>query len=208
MPSNSDVRQRWSAFQAQISSGAARRDPRVVARAALGLLLLLNLAAALVLFKPWGGSATDLLVEQERLRQQLVRARRALAASQEVLAKVEKARAEGDRFLGDYVLDARSAYSTVIGELDAAAEKAKVTIKESQLSVEPIEGSDTLGMMTISANYEGEYPNLTQFINLIDRSPKFLILDTIQAAPQASGTAINVNLKLNAFVRAEEGEAP
>ncbi len=208
MPSNSDVRQRWSALQAQISSGAARRDPRVVARAALGLLLLLNLAAALLLFKPWGGSATDLLAEQERLRQQLVRARRALAASQEVLAKVEKARAEGDRFLGDYVLDARSAYSTVIGELDAAAEKAKVTIKESQLSVEPIEGSDTLGMMTISANYEGEYPNLTQFINLIDRSPKFLILDTIQAAPQASGTAINVNLKLNAFVRAEGGETP
>jgi type IV pilus assembly protein PilO len=71
--------------------------------------------------------------------------------------------------------------------------------------VEPIEGSDTLGMMTISASFEGEYPNLTKFINELDRSPRFLIIESLTASPQPLGKVVNVNFKLNAFVKDETG---
>ena len=40
---------------------ASLKDPRVSVRAGLGTLLVLNIAAALILFKPWGGSAEDLV---------------------------------------------------------------------------------------------------------------------------------------------------
>ena len=77
--------------------------------------------------------------------------------------------------------------------------------KEHAFGFDPIEGSDTLSMVTITANYEGTYGDLLQFVNRLDKSPRFLILDTLTAAPQQGGTNLNVNIKLNTFVREDRG---
>ena len=181
------------------------KDPRVSVRAALGALLFLNIIAALILFKPWGGSADDLERRVAMMRQQLPQQQAALARTQALVKKVEKARVEGDRFMEKYMLKGRTAYSTLLLELDRAAAEVSLKAKDSQYAVEPIEGSDTLGMMTISANYEGAYPNLTKFINALDRSPRFLIIESLQAAPQPVGATVNVNFRLNAFVKDDTG---
>jgi type IV pilus assembly protein PilO len=60
-------------------------------------------------------------------------------------------------------------------------------------------------MMSVTANYEGAFADLMQFINLLDRSPKFLILESLTAAPQQSGLTLSVSMKLNSFVR-DEGQ--
>ena len=57
------------------------KDPRVLMRGVIGLLLVANLAAAVVAFKPFGGSAEDLRREQQMLTAQLTRAQQQLAAS-------------------------------------------------------------------------------------------------------------------------------
>jgi type IV pilus assembly protein PilO len=181
------------------------KDPRVSVRAALGTLLFLNIVAALILFKPWGGSADDLERQLAAMRSQLPRQQAALAKIKALVQKVERARVEGEQFMAKYMLNGRSTYSSLVGELDRAAERVSLKPKERQFSLEPIEGSDTLGMMTISAKYEGAYPNLTKFINELDRSPRFLIIESLQASPQPVGTAVNVSFKLNAFVRDEAG---
>jgi hypothetical protein len=185
---------------------AALKDPRVSVRAALGALLLFNVIAALILFKPWGGSADDLERRLDSMRAQLPVQQAALARTKTLVDKVQKARAEGDRFMSQYMLDERIAYSSVLGELDRDATQVGLKSRESQYNVEPIDGSDTLGMMTISANYEGPYPNLTKFINELDRSKQFLIIESLQASPQPVGQSVNVNFKLNTFVKAAEGE--
>src|SRR5450755_2139405 len=132
---------------------AALKDPRVSVRAALGVLLVLNLIAALILFRPWGGSADDLERRLDSMRAQLPLQQSALARTKALVAKVQKARAEGDRFMNQYMLNERTAYSSVLGELDHDATQVGLKPRESQYNIEPIEGSDTLGMMTISANY-------------------------------------------------------
>jgi len=180
------------------------RDPRTPVRAALGLLLAANVAAALLLFRPWGGSADDLERQLGELRRQ-VRQRQAAAQGLRSLAsKVEKARTEGDAFMTSYFIDRRTASSTIIAELGRAAKDAGIQPKEHAFVFEPIEGSETLSMMTISANYEGSYGHLVQFINRLDRSPRFLILEQMQAAPQQAPGMLNVNFKINAFVSEEE----
>ena len=186
---------------------ASIKDPRVGVRMALGTLLLLNLVAAVILFKPWGGSAEDLEREVATLRQQVPQRQAALVRSKALVEKVEKARAEGDQFMSKFMLNGRSTYSTIIGELDRAATQVKLAPRERQFGVEPIDGSDNLGIMTISANYEGAYPNLTKFINELDRSPRFLIIESLQASPQPVGGNVNVNFKLYAFIRDETGGA-
>src|SRR5437762_14144570 len=93
---------------------ASIKDPRVGVRVALGTLLLLNLIAALILFKPWGGSAEDLERQLISLRQQVPQQQSALARSKALVEKVEKARAEGDQFMTKFMLNGRSTYSTII----------------------------------------------------------------------------------------------
>src|SRR5882724_2137026 len=118
---------------------ASMKDPRVSVRAALGTLLLLNIVAALILFKPWGGSADDLDRRVAVMRQQLPQQRLALERTRALVKKVEKARAEGDKFMAQYMLNARTAFSNILGELDQAATHVTLKPKESQFAVEPID---------------------------------------------------------------------
>src|SRR6266853_1038338 len=131
---------------------ASMKDPRVSVRAALGALLLLNIVAALILFRPWGGSADDLERRIALMRAQLPQQQARLAKTRALVKTVEKARVEGDQFMDKYLLNRRTAYSTIVGELERAASHVSLKPKESQYSVDPIEGSDALGMMTVSAN--------------------------------------------------------
>jgi hypothetical protein len=179
------------------------REPKKLVRIVLGVLLLANLVAAYFVIRPLGGSLDD----QER---QIVSLRKQIAAKQQttvklktVVAKVDTARAEGDKFLGGYFIPRRSAYSTLAIELGKAAQAAGVKPKEHSLSYELIEGSDTLGMLTINANYEGTYADLIAFVNLLDRSDKLLIIDALQAQPQQGSQMLTIGLKMNAFLREE-----
>ena len=56
-------------------------------------------------------------------------------------------------------------------------------------------------MLTVTAGFEGTYPNLVKFMNALDKSQRFLIVERLQAAPQSSSPNLQVTVKLNAFVR-------
>jgi Tfp pilus assembly protein PilO len=185
--------------------GVAIKQPRVLLRATIGTLLAANLVAAVMAFKPFGGSADDLRREQEALRVQLTRLQARIATSKRLVEKVETARREGDQFLAKYVTDRRTMSSTIQEELNRTAREAGIKSLPATLNLDPIEGSDTLEMMTISAGYEGSYAALTKFVNLLDKSPRFLIIENMQTAPQQGGQALTVTLKLDTFVRETAG---
>jgi hypothetical protein len=58
-------------------------------------------------------------------------------------------------------------------------------------------------MMTITANYEGPYRNLLNFIGELDRSEQFLIIESMTAAPQQGSNTLTVSMKIDAFIRDE-----
>lgn len=184
---------------------SALKDPRVTVRAVLAVLLAANIAAALWSFKPWGGSAEDLARERDRLQKQAADLQVRLARSKALVQKVEKARKEGDAFLARNITERRTTFSMLVAELNRAAKDAGIKAKEASYVLEPVEGSDTLSQMTITSAYEGTYANLTKFVNLLDKSPHFLIVESMQAAPQPSGTTLSVSFKLDTFVREEAG---
>src|SRR6266542_1451873 len=100
------------------------KDPRIVIRVVLGTLVALNIIAALVLWKPWGGSPEDLARDEHALRQQVSQMQARLNQSRQVVAKVEQARQAGDKFLGEYTMDRRAMSSLILAELDKAAKEA------------------------------------------------------------------------------------
>jgi type IV pilus assembly protein PilO len=188
-------------------SGAT--DPRVVMRVIIGLLLLANLGAAVVAFKPFGGSADDLRQDRERLASQLKQLRERIAKSKELVDKVQTARTQGDQFLAKYFMDISTASTSTLVELNQTATDAGIKMGNVQFDYQPIEGSDTLVKETITAGFDGTYANLTKFIHLVDRSPRFLIIESMQAAaPQAQGgQSLNVTLKILAFIKDTTGAA-
>ena len=187
--------------------GVPIKDPRVVVRAVLGVLLLANLVAAIVAFKPFGGSAEDLMREEQSLRRQLQDMQVRQARSKALVEKVQLAHAEGDQFLSKFVTDLRTTSLLIEEELNRTAKEAGIKRREASLVIDPIEGSDTLSMLTITAGFEGTYANLTKFVNLLDKSPRFLIIENMVAAPQQGGQNLTISLKLDAFVKEEPGNA-
>src|SRR5260370_28558809 len=141
-------------------SFASMKDPRVSVRAALGTLLFLNIVAALILFKPWGGSADDLERQLASMRKQLPLQQAALAKTRVLVQKVESARGEGEQFMAKYMLNGRSTYSSIVGELDRAAERGSLKPKERQFWMEPIGGAGKRGMIDISATCRAAYVKL------------------------------------------------
>ena len=193
--------------------GRAGRLP--VRRILLGTLLVANVAAAWFVFSPPGGSREDLESQLATTRQQILARQSAIARLRHTMDKTDQARLAGDAFLKQYFLPRRHAYSRLEVELGAAASAAGLKDKGRSYSFEPVEGSDTLGMLTITANYEGTYADLIQFLNRVDRAKRLLILESLTAQPLQGSPLLSITTKLNAFFRfdgpqnepAEKGEA-
>jgi hypothetical protein len=194
---------------ARANLGSVRMsDPRVMMRAIIGALLLANLAAAVIAFKPFGGSAADLRRQQASLSAQLAEARRTTGVASGLVGKMDVARREGDQFLEKYIIDSRVQASTLEGELAAMAKQAGIRPLPSQSSNEEIEGSDSFQMVRITAGFEGSYASLKKLLELLDKSPRLLIVENMTAQPpqaQQSAQIVNVSLTLDAFVRLTPG---
>lgn len=177
------------------------RAPLGLLRLGAAVLLLLNLVAAYFLFRPIGGSPEELREELATKRIQLHQGRMLEENTKSMSEKVQTGRNEGTQFLKAYFLERRSAYRLVLSELDAAAKESGIQSRESSFTLEPVEGSDRLEMMKITANYQGTYSNLIHFINRLDKSDQLLIIEGLQATPMQQATTLTISMKLDAFVR-------
>jgi hypothetical protein len=174
-------------------------------RILLGVLLAANLAAAGIWLFPPGGSAADLENELANLQQQAVLKRTLVAKTRQHVAAVELGRAEGDEFLGTYFMNRRAAPEILLGQLEKAAAGSKIKSKEASVSTQPIDGSDSLSMMSITANYEGTYQDLLHFVHELDQSSTLLIIQSLNAAPVSGTPNLSVSMKLDTFVREDGG---
>src|SRR4051812_34555466 len=186
-----------------LPSSLSLKDPRFGMRLLIGVLLVANLAAAVVAFKPFGGSADDVRREQQSLNAQLTRAQQQLAASRQLVDKVQKARAEGDQFLSKYFTDQATTGVMIVSELDSAAREAGIQMGAAQFTPEPVVGSENIDKLSSNVGFAGTYANFTKFVNLLDKSPRFIIIENLQAAApqQGGGQTLAVSLKIDTFVK-------
>jgi hypothetical protein len=181
-------------------------NPRALIRLGLGVLAVANVAALYFVIRPIGGSAQELAQQALDMRSAIRQQQGVLERTRVLASKIESGRGQGDKFMVSYFLPRRTANSTILAELNDLAGQAKITSRDSAINIEAVDGSDTLDMMQITANFEGLYPDLIHFINLLDKSDRLLIIESLNATPQQSGGRLNVMLKLDTFVQ-EDGSA-
>jgi hypothetical protein len=203
MPRNFD-------FKAVVASvrGMDLREPRSFMVVIAGVLLCLNLVAAAFAFHLFGSSPAEVAQQLMSAQEELNGARARLALTRQVSEKVQKARGEGDQFLTLYMTPRRTTYAQVYSELENAAERAGIKWKQGTFSPpDPVKGSDDLSRITLSVTFEASYPNLLKFVNLLDRSQRFLIIDSLAAAPLPDGKTLSTIVKVYTFVRDDSGGA-
>jgi Tfp pilus assembly protein PilO len=181
-------------------------DPKLLVRIVLGVLAGANLIAAGLLLFPPGGSEEDLERQLASLQPRIQTRQAVLQQTRQHVASVQTGRAQGDGFLNDYFLPSRTHVSELFTELEAAVTQSKIKEREHSIEIEPIEGSDALSMLAITAAYEGTYAQLMSFVHEIDLSPGLLIIDSLNVQPQQSGGVLSVSMKLETFVREDAGQ--
>jgi Tfp pilus assembly protein PilO len=179
------------------------RDRKTLVRGGLGVLTLANLLAAFFVYRTPGGTLEQLENEIVSTQRQMVEKQRDIDRLKKLVARTEQARQAGDNFLATYFLPRKHAYSLLVIDLTAAAKAAGIASRERSFNYEPIEGSDTLGLLTINAGFEGSYADLIEFVNQVDRSKRLMILEQLQAQPQQGSNTLQINVKMNAFFRFE-----
>jgi Tfp pilus assembly protein PilO len=183
------------------------REPKNLVRAGLGVLLFANLVAATVAFHLIGDSPAELDAQLSSARAALRGGEQHLNKSKTLIGNMERSREQGDKFLAAYMTSRKHTYSALDSEINKLAETAGMKVGEWNYSnLDPIEGSTDLDMLTITANFEGNYAQLVKFVNLLDRSPRFLMIETLQVTPQPKGDILNATVKLNTFVK-DDNEA-
>ena len=179
---------------------ASLKDPQVRMRTLLGVLLAANLVAAAFAFHLFDDSPEQVARQVLDTRQQTLRQLKKLNESRQLAGKVDKGREEGTRFISSYMTSRRVTYSTIIKELNEKATEAGMKPKDAQIGIEAIQGSDSLDMLIVTAAFEGGYKQLLSFINLLDKSQRFVIIESLAASPQQNGF-LQVTLKINTFVK-------
>jgi Tfp pilus assembly protein PilO len=178
------------------------REPKVMVRAALGVLLAANLVAAAFAFHLIGESPETLSQQVAGALTEKQTAQAKLNRSRVLTGKIGKGKEEGEKFLSSYMTSRRYTFSTIIGEMNDASKASGMKMLDANIApLDPIEGSEDLDMMTISVNFEGGYAELVKFVNLLDRSKRFLIIESLTVTPRPKGDVLTVNVRLNTFVK-------
>ena len=183
-----------------LPSLSSLKEPQVRLRALIGVLLAANLVAAVFAFHLFDASPEQLAQQVIALRQQTLQQTVRLNQAKTLASKVDKGRAEGDQFIGTYMTSRRQTYSTIISEINQIAQSAHMKTKDALINLEAIQGTESLDMMTVTESFEGKYEDLVHFVNLLDKSKRFLIIESLSAAPQQK-EGLQVTLKFNTFVK-------
>jgi len=195
-------------FNLPAFEAAALTEPKVLVRVILGLLFAANLVAAAFAFH-WFDTSPDSVNQQLLAAQSTELSEQARLLKTRALAShIAHGKTEGETFLTSSMTTRRRAYSTIIGEITDVAKAAGMKNGGGTIALEAVTGSEDLDLMSVSFNLEGGYPELLKFMNLLDRSSRFLIIETLTVTPRAQAGTLAVNVKIDTFVREDEAHPP
>jgi hypothetical protein len=170
------------------------RRSRTRLNIALGVLLLVNVAAAAMLMTPLAGRED---LRQDELRQLWLNLKGRQSAPWRGLdKKIPQARQDIEAFYQDRFPSGYSAISTDMGRI---ASEAGVKVSSEKYSQKD-SGVDGLQLVEIEADVSGDYLPLVRFINSLERNRIFFIVDDLELAGEQSGT-VKLQIKLETYLR-------
>ncbi len=169
--------------------------------AALAVLLAFDVVFYLFAVRPLGAREEEQRILLRTLLRQQQQKTEELERLRVVVAKVEKARVEGDELINQLTLARNSTYSRLLAELDAAADEAGLESRERAYDPDPIEGAEEYGAITVTASFRGRYEQLVNLLHRLDHSEEFLIIGALGATPRSDTNDLQITMRIDTFVR-------
>jgi Tfp pilus assembly protein PilO len=172
------------------------RDVRVQLLIIVGILLLVDLVAIVVLVSPTSRSRG---AEFERLRLEKIDKTRASASARGMDEKITTAREQEATFNEERLA---SRYSTMSEQISHIAKEAGVSVAnvkydENTTDKSTPSGYDEIG---ISIQIRGSYDQNIRFINAVERQKLMLLIDGVSFGGM-QGDSLTVSVHLSTFLR-------
>ena len=177
-----------------------RRDWRRIIQIGFLVLLVLDLLFVFLTLRPVGLSSAEQKKDLEDLRSELKGRREKVATLQKIEAGLAGARQQGDEFYTRQFLPNATGYSTIMEEVDRLAAANGVRKGSVAYVLSEVKNRGDLEAVEITTSLEGEYSKIVQFINRLEQSRLFLIVDSMMVA-SGQGRTVKLAVRLVTYFR-------
>jgi hypothetical protein len=166
---------------------------------AFGLLLLADLALVFVLWQASREGVDSMRAQRARLETQAKLLKADVARGDKIRASLPTVGKDCDAFYHDAFLDASTGYSDIESDLGNIAVKSGLRVGGLTLNQKEVKGRGVT-LITISESVDGDYPAIIKFINGLERSKYFYLLNNLQLDTSNLG-GIRLRLELRTYFR-------
>jgi hypothetical protein len=166
---------------------------------ALALVLALDLALAGYLWRASFQQPQALRAERDRLALQAKMLKADVDRGKKIRADLPLAGKECDAFYQQSFLDSPTGYSRIESDLGEIATKSGVKISGYTFKQKELEKRGVTEIQ-INATLDADYPAVIQFINGLERSKNFYLLDSLRLSSVMTG-GIRLDLDLHTYFR-------
>jgi type IV pilus assembly protein PilO len=168
--------------------------------AALCLLLAVDVGLAFFYWQAGREGPESKRNQRDRLQLQAKLLKADVERGEKIRASLPQVGKDCDGFYRESFLPSASGYSAIVADLSDITHKAG--LKTSGVSFQQKELKDHgVTQITMKTTVEGDYPSIIQFINALERSKNFYLLDDLVLASGGSTPGIKLNLDLRTFFR-------
>ncbi len=176
------------------------------------MLVVVNVTFFALALKPAGARARQQAETFRRLQSDLESRRKTVAQLREIVGGLDKAGGQSSDFYRAKFLPKPTGFSIVMEELDKLAKANRVRKGSVNYALGEVRGRPELNQVDVSTTLEGDYSNIVRFVNEVERSRLFLMIDNITVAGSdtpgagpASAThprSVRLSLRLVTFFQA------
>ena len=170
-----------------------------IARIALALLIVVDLCLVFFLWQSSREGAQSMGAQRDRLAIQAELLRADVERGERIRASLPQVGRDCDEFYSESFLNGAIGYSSIETDMDAIASKAGVRTTGLIFQQKAVEGRGVTEI-SIKTNVDADYPALIRYINNIERSKNFYLLDDLRLTSATAGS-IKLDISLHTYFR-------
>ncbi len=171
---------------------AARRNLYAIA----GILIVVDIIALVILLSPVGAASAEKQQEFQQLRQDVQAKTKTVVPPDQVQQRIDEARKQIVEFERARIPSEASAVSVELGKLASDAGVKLSTVRYDEMDSDVPD----LRHYRISAIIAGDYLQEVKFINALERSKQFYVIDSVNLGEQQQG-AVRLQINVDTYLR-------
>lgn len=177
------------------------RTTKLLTTIALAILLIADIGLGIFLWRDSRQQPADLRAELNQLVRQSKERQGDVARGTAIRTSLPQVSKDCSKFYGDTFLGKSAGYSSVIADLSGIADKSGLRTSDTSFKENEVKEDHSLTQVAISTSVEGSYSSVIKFINGLEQSKNFYLLNDLHLA-SASGGMIKLQLDLRTYFRA------